>query len=161
MESGERSRSPRWLALAMLALGVPMSGCGASGSTALAGHVQASGGAEKKPVSATATRRSGGLIVALTAMPRRAKVGYTVQFEVTASAGHALGALGYQLRYGDGTSAENVVPQFCVAGRGVPRRQAWRLTHRYKATGRYRVSASVYVNCTSDHATATVGVIIA
>ncbi len=107
-----------------------------------------------------ATERSGGLIATLTATPTRAKVGSTVQFEVTASVRHALGALGYQLRYGDGTSAENVVPQFCVAGKGTPRRQTWRLSHRYKAAGRYRVSVSVYVNCTSDHATATVVVSI-
>jgi hypothetical protein len=105
-----------------------------------------------------ATKRSGGLIATLTATPTRAKIGSTVQFEVTASARHALGALGYQLSYGDGTSAENVVPQFCVAGRGAPRRQTWHLSHRYKAAGQYRVSASIYVNCTSDQATATVAV---
>jgi hypothetical protein len=96
------------------------------------------------------------LAITLTATPTRAKISSTVQFEVTVSDAHALGALGYQLSYGDGTSAENVVPQFCVAGRGAPSRQMWRLTHRYKAAGRYHVSASVYVNCTSDHATATV-----
>jgi hypothetical protein len=116
------------------------------------------GGADKQSPSSRATARSAGLAVTLTATPTRAKIGSTLQFEVTASDAHALGALGYQLRFGDGTSAENVVPQFCVAGKGAPSRQTWRLSHRYKAAGRYRVSASVYVNCTSDHATATVTV---
>jgi hypothetical protein len=108
----------------------------------------------------TATGRSGGLIATLTATPARAKIGFTVQFEVTASVRHAPGALGYRLRYGDGTGAENVVPQFCVAGRGAPRRQTWRLSHRYKAAGGYHASASVYVNCTSDNATAAVAVVV-
>ena len=107
-----------------------------------------------------ATKRSGGLIATLTATPTRAKVGSTVQFEVTASESHALGALGYQLSYGDGTSAENVVPQFCVVGKGAPMRQTWRLSHRYKAAGRYRVSVSVYVNCTRDQALAHITVIV-
>ncbi len=108
----------------------------------------------------TSTERSGGLVATLTAKPTRAQIGSTVRFEVTASVRHALGALGYQLRYGDGTSAENVVPQFCVAARGAPRRQTWRLSHRYKAAGQYRVSARVYVNCTSDNATAAVAVVV-
>jgi len=144
--------------LAVFAVGVLAAGCGTSGSTARAGQSPIPDGKGKGSVSATATKRSGGLITTLTATPTRAKIGSTVQFEVTASVRRALGALGYQLRYGDGTSAGNIVPQFCVAGRGAPIRQTWRLSHRYKATGRYRVSATLYVNCTSDHATATVAV---
>jgi hypothetical protein len=116
------------------------------------------GGTAKQSVSSRVTGRSGGLAVTLTATPTRTKIGSTVQFEVTASEAHALGALGYQLRYGDGTSVENAVPQFCVAGRGAPIRQTWRLSHRYKTAGQYRVSASVYVNCTSDHAAAAAAV---
>lgn len=158
MGSGERSRSLPSLVLAVLALGGLMDGCGASGSTAQAGHTRTSDESGKVPAVVTATERSGGLIATLTATPTRAEIGATVQFEVTASVRHALGALGYQLRYGDGTSSTNFVPQFCVAGRGASRRQMWRLSHRYKAAGRYRVSASVYVNCTSDHAMATVAV---
>ncbi len=105
---------------------------------------------------------SGGLAVTLTATPTRAKTGSPVEFNLTAYAPHAPGALGYQLRYGDGTSAaQSTVPLICVEGRGAPMRQTWRLTHRYKAAGRYRASVSVYVNCTSDHATATVAVSIA
>jgi hypothetical protein len=103
---------------------------------------------------------SGGLTVTLTATPIRAKTSATIQFKVTASAQSAPGALGYQLRYGDGASAENAVPQFCVAGRDTPTRETWHLSHRYGAIGRYRVSASVYVNCTSEHGTATVAVYV-
>ncbi len=105
-----------------------------------------------------AAERSVGLTVMLTTTPTHAKTGSPVEFSLTAYAPHAPGAFGYQLHYGDGTSAENVVPQFCVVGRGAPTRETWRLYHRYKAAGRYAVSASVYVNCTSDHATATVAV---
>jgi hypothetical protein len=96
------------------------------------------------------------------ATPMRAKTGSPVEFNLTAYAPRAPGAFGYQLRYGDGTSAaQNTVPLICVEGRRTPMRQAWRLVHRFKTAGQYRVSASVYVNCTSDHATATVAVIIA
>lgn len=105
--------------------------------------------------------RSGGLAVTLTATPTRAKTGSQVEFNFTAYAAHTRGAFGYELRYGDGTSAaQNTVSLICVEGRRTPMRQTWRLTHRYKAAGRYRVSVSVYVNCTSDHAMATVAVSI-
>ncbi len=91
----------------------------------------------------------------------RAKTHSPIEFNLTAYAPHAPGAFGYRLRYGDGASAaQEAVPLICLAGKGAPMRQAWRLTHRYKAAGRYRVSVSVYVNCTSDHTTATVAVSI-
>lgn len=105
-----------------------------------------------------AAERSGGLTVMLTATPTHAKTGSPIEFKLIAYSPHAPGAFGYQLHYGDGTSAENVVPQFCVVGRGVPTRETWYLAHRYKAAGHYRVSVSVYVNCTSHHVTATVAV---
>jgi hypothetical protein len=154
----ERSRSLRWLALATFALSSLMAGCGASGSTALTGHSVISGGKERRTASVKAAERSAGLTVMLTATPTHAKTGSPVEFNLTAYSPHAPGAFGYQFHYGDGTSAENVVPQFCVAGGGTPTRETWHLTHRYKAAGRYRVSASVYVNCTSDHATAAIAV---
>ncbi len=95
------------------------------------------------------------------ATPMRAKTGSPVEFNLTSYAPHVTGAFGYQLRYGDGTSAaQEAVPLICLAGKGAPVRQTWHLVHRYKAAGRYRISASVYVNCTSDHATATVAVSI-
>jgi hypothetical protein len=126
----------------------------------MAGHALSSNGAGKSSASVTTTERSGSLTVTLTATPMRAKTGSSVELNLTAYAPHASGALGYRLRYGDGTSAENVVPQFCVAGGGTPTRQTWRLSHRYKAAGRYCVSASVYVNCTRDHVLAHITVIV-
>jgi hypothetical protein len=137
-----------------------MAGCGASEITARAGDTLKSEQPGKIPVPKTANERSRGLIAMLTAAPVQTKIGSAVQFEVTASVRHALGAVGYQLSYGDGTSAENVVPQFCIAGRGASTRQTWHLSHRYRAAGRYRVSVSVYVNCTREHATATVAVYV-
>jgi PKD domain len=119
------------------------------------------GGAEKQSALARGTVHSGDLTVTLTATPGRAKTSATIQFKVTASAQRASGALGYQLRYGDGTSAENVVPQFCIAGRGTPVLQAWHLSHRYKVAGHYRVSVSVDVNCSGEHGSATAVVSIA
>jgi PKD domain len=155
--------------LAALVLGSPIGACGAAESTIRSGRahtLHGSGtspahGSGTSPAPAGTTKRSGELTVTLTATPTRARVGATIQVEVTASARHAVGALGYQLRYGDGTGAANIVPQFCIAGSGAPRRDAWRLTHRYEAPGHYRVSASVYVNCARDRATATVAVTVA
>ena len=160
MGSGERSRSLS-LALVILALGGAIVGCGSSAQT---GNASTSNGQEKKLPLATSTTRAGGVAIALTATPARAKIDFPVRFEVTASARRAAGALGYELRYGDGTTAENVVPMFCLAGKGAkgaPVRETWHLVHRYKAPGLYRVSVRVYVNCTSDRATATVTVSIA
>ena len=155
-----RGSKLRLLALTIVVLGILLPGCGDSKDTAKANDAPVLEGVKRESTSSRATARSGSLVVTLTATPMRAKTGSPVEFNLTANASDAPGALGYQLHYGDGTSAENVVPQFCVAGRGTPTRETWHLTHRYKAAGRYRVSASVYVNCTSDHATATVVVSI-
>lgn len=156
MGSGEHSRSAPWLALAILALGGLMAACDASQPV----HASTSGRPEKKLVSATTTEHSGGLTAALTTTPTRAKAGSIVQFKVTASEHDAHGALGYRLRYGDGTTAENAVPMFCLPGKGIPVRQVWDLNHRYKSPGRYKVSLTVDVNCTSDHATASITIIV-
>jgi len=145
-------------ALAIVALGL-LPGCGGSQDTTRAKDEPVRGGAEQQSASSKATAHSGGLAVTLTATPRRAKAGSPVEFNLTAYAPHAPGAISYQLRYRDGTStAQNTVPLICVAGRNTPTRQTWHLTHRYKAASRYRVSVSVYVNCTSNHVTATVAV---
>jgi hypothetical protein len=147
---------------AIIALGVLLPGCGGSQDTTRAKDALVLGGAEKQSRSSRAPARSGDLAVMLTATPVRAKTGSPVKFKLTAYAPHAPGAFGYQLRYGDGTSAaQEAVPLICAAGKGAPLRQTWRLVHYYEAAGRYRVSAGVYVNCTSDGATATVTVSIA
>jgi hypothetical protein len=118
VRSGERSRSLRWLALAMFALGSLMAGCGASGSTAQAGRSAISGGKERRTASVKAAERSAGLTVMLTATSTHA-TDSPVELKLTAYSPYAPGALGYQLSYGDGTSAENAVPQFCVVGRAL------------------------------------------
>jgi hypothetical protein len=144
-------------ALAIVALGLLLPGCGGSNDTSKAKDAPVLGGTDKQSASSRVTARSGGLAITLTATPMRTSAGSPVEFTLTAYAPSAPGALGYQLRYGDGTSADqSVVPLICVEGRRIPAYRTWHLTHRYKAAGRYRVSASVYVNCTSDHATATV-----
>jgi hypothetical protein len=149
-----------WLALAVIALGVPMAGCGASGGTVLAGHASTLDGAGNKPASAMVTKRSGGLTITLTAMPTRSKVGSSVEFNASAYESHAQGAIGYRLFYGDGAATPpSVLPQFClVAPR--PAHKTWRLSHRYRSLGRHTVSLSVDVNCTSDHARTTLTVIV-
>jgi len=155
---GEGRRSRLWLARAVIALGVPMAGCGASGSTAQAGHDPTSNGAGRELTPVTATRRSGGLTITLTATPTRSKVGSSVEFDATAYARRAQGAIGYRLVYGDGAATPpSVLPQFCLAAPR-PAHKAWRLSHRYRSPGKYTVSLSVDVNCTRDHARTSVTV---
>jgi hypothetical protein len=157
-----RAPKSHLFALAITSLGLLLPGCSGSKDTAQAKRALAPGGAEKQSTSPRATVGSGGLVVTLTATPMRAKIGSPVELNLAIYAPHAPDALGYQLRYGDGTSAaQSTVPLICVEGRRTPMRQTWRLTHRYKSAGRYRVSASVYVNCTSDHAAASITVIVA
>lgn len=158
MGSGERSGSLSWLALAILALGLSALGCGGSG--AQAEHASTSDKAGRSPASATATVGSGGLTVTLMATPKRSKVGSSVEFNATAYERHARGAIGYQLLYGDGaTTPPSVLPQFCLV-KPRPAHKTWRLSHRYTSPGKYTVSLSVDVNCTRDHATASVTVIV-
>ncbi len=77
--SGERSRSPRGFALAVLALGSLTAGCGAAGSAAQAGHAVTHDGTGRSSAAVTATPRSVGLTVTLTATPMRAKPGSPVE----------------------------------------------------------------------------------
>ncbi len=148
-------------ALAIVALGLLLPGCGGAKDTAKVKDAPVLGGADKQSTSSRATAPSRDLAVMLTATPMRAKTRSPVEFNLTAYASHAPGAFGYQLRYGDGTSAaQEAVPLICLAGKGAPMRQTWHLVHRYKAAGRYRVSASVYINCTSAHAFALITVIV-
>jgi len=158
VRSGESSGSLPWLSLAIIALGSLIAGCG---TFEQARHTSPSDGIGGK--SASVTERSGGLTVMLVAAPTRAKANSTVRFDVTASERRAHGAFGYQLRYGDGITAENApVPLVCLAGKGATAmRRTWRLYHRYRSPGSYTASLTVYVNCTRDHATATVAVSIA
>jgi PKD repeat protein len=108
---------------------------------------------------AKAVARSGGLTVTVTA-PTRSRVGSPVEFNATAYERHALGAVGYRLRYGDGDATPPIMlPQFCT-NTSRPVHETWRLSHRYKSPGRYTASLTVYVNCTGNHATATATVTV-
>jgi hypothetical protein len=157
------------LLAAAIVIGVLLPGCGGSRSTAREDGTTVRDGADGRsaPASATvrsapasATVRSAGLTITLSAVPARFKVGSPVTFSATAYERHAPGALGYQLLYGDGTSApESAVPLFCLTGKGGPVHKRWRFTHRYSRPGRFTASLTVQVNCARDVARATVTVL--
>jgi hypothetical protein len=83
-----------------------------------------------------------------------------VKFTLTISDDHVLGAFGYVVKFGDGTTRTIAVPQYCLALPGRPGRATWRFAHRYGKPGRYRVSAVGYMNCSSERATKVVSLII-
>ncbi len=143
----------------IIALGLLLPGCGGSRDTAKVKDAPVFGGTKKQFASSRASVRSGGLTVTLMATPVRAKTGAPVEFNATAYERRTPGALGYELRYGDGISAaQDMVPLFCLMRRNAPIRKTWRESHRYRKPGTYTVSLTVHVNCASDHATATVAV---
>jgi hypothetical protein len=145
--------------VAVIALGLLLPGSGGSHDTIKTNDAPVLGGAGNQSASSRATARSGGLAVTLTATPMLAKTHSPVEFNATAYERRTPGALGYELRYGDGTSAaQDMVPLFCLMRRNAPIRKTWRESHRYRKQGRYTVSLTVHVNCTSEHATATVTV---
>jgi len=148
------------LLAAAIVIGVLLPGCGGSRSTAREDGTTVRHGADGRSAPASATVRSAGLTITLSAVPARFKVGSPVTFSATAYERHAPGALGYQLLYGDGTSApESAVPLFCLTGKGGPVHKRWRFTHRYSRPGRFTASLTVQVNCARDVARATVTVL--
>ncbi len=96
----------------------------------------------------------------LTVKPANAELGAAVGFILEIGARSATGALAYRLYYGDGTSAQNVVPQFCIASPRAPTHAGWHLSHRYQRAGVYRVLAVAGVNCSSSHAAVSTVVVI-
>jgi hypothetical protein len=80
-----------------------------------------------------------------------------VAFTLSATETKAMGALGYSVTYGDGTSDQIAVPEYCTTT-PAPASQTWHLSHTYAHAGAYRVAAMVGANCTPDHATATLTV---
>jgi PKD domain len=86
----------------------------------------------------------------LSVVPVRVAPGEPVVFNLNVTDRAANGALGYIVRFGDGASHANVIPMFCLAGKGRPEHEAWRLTHRYARAGTYQVSATGYANCGPD-----------
>ena len=90
----------------------------------------------------------------------KAPRGTTVKFTLTATETQARGALGYRVAYGDGSTEQNAVPQFCLAGSGTPQTSSWQLAHTYANPGSFNVSVTVTANCTPDHATAALALTI-
>jgi hypothetical protein len=100
------------------------------------------------------------LSVTLIARPTRATVGSAVRFTLTVADNHTIGALGYAVKFGDGTTRTIVVPEYCIAPPGRPGRATWSFSHRYSKPGRYRVSAFAYMNCSSMRGTKAVSLTI-
>jgi hypothetical protein len=120
-------------------------------------HKSASGPAAPRP-GGTAT--DGRLTVALSIQPVRAAPGATVEFSLIMADRAANGALGYVVRFGDGSSTANPIPMYCLAGHGRPEHQTWRLSHRYVRAGTYHISAAGYANCSTGRITVTGRVVI-
>lgn len=109
--------------------------------------------------TAESTASSGGLTIALSASPDRSPIGATVHISARAHEASAVGALAYDVSFGDGTQSSNAVPQFCRQS-GIPDTETWQLPHSYEAPGTYVVTASVRVNCGTDQAVTSVTVTV-
>jgi len=116
------------------------------------------GGGQSPPVAATAA--SGALAVTVAGPAGAVAPGDTLMLTVSARDAQARGALAYRVAYGDATTDQNAVPQFCLAGPGAPQTASWRLTHRYATGGSFRVSVTVTANCTPDHVTAELSITV-
>ncbi len=94
--------------------------------------------------------------------PLRGPAGTSVGFSVTANATDATGALGYQLSYGDHTTDQSAVAQFCTSGNGSVSNGAWSFSHRLRRRRQPIPPRSrVFVNYSSHEATtATVTITI-
>ncbi len=111
-----------------------------------------SGPASNSTTSITVS--SVGLRISLKVSPERVVPGAVVAFRLHLAASHAVGALGYQLNFGDGTSRANPIPMYCLAGAGVAAHETWRFNHQYRKAGVYHVSVVGFVNCSPARATA-------
>jgi len=157
-----RFLGPRWAALVATAATLVATSVATSSSATASAVLRppASVPAVAGPAGGhrTSTASLGGLSVTLTVRPWRAQRGSAVHFELSVSDSHATGALGYLLEFGDGPSAEPVLPMYCLAGAGRPAHQTWQLSHRYLRPGHYKVMASGFANCGSGRVTATVNI---
>ena len=156
------------LAMAVASVGF---GAGATAMTGVAlGPVSSASAARPRPgpaaVSRVPVRSPGsatadvGLRISLKVSPEHVARGSTVRFDLRLSAQHAVGALGYRLFFGDGTSRANAIPLYCRAGPGVPASAGWSFGHRYAKAGTYHVVVTGLVNCTSSHAVAKATVVV-
>ena len=110
--------------------------------------------------SRSVTVGSVGLRISLKVSPERVAPGAVVAIRLRLDASHAVGALGYQLNFGDGTIRANPIPMYCLAGAGVAAHETWRFDHRYGKVGVYHVSVTGFVNCSSARAVARATVVV-
>jgi hypothetical protein len=101
-----------------------------------------------------------GLRISLKVSPRRVAPGATVDFDLHLTARHAVGALGYRMFFGDGTSRANPIPLYCLHGPGIPASADWRFSHHYAKAGTYKVVVTGFVNCTTARAVARAVVVV-
>ncbi|MGD0895721.1 MAG: hypothetical protein ABSA08_06920 [Acidimicrobiales bacterium] len=139
-------------------------------TSAVLGPVSAASAAPPRPRPADVTRdavrsprpvKAGvGLQISLKVFPEHVARGSAVEFRLRLSARHAVGALGFRLFFGDGTSRANAIPLYCRAGPGAPESASWSFGHRYAKAGIYHVVVTGFVNCTSSHAVAKATVVV-
>ncbi len=147
------------MARALVTVGLALSLlAGTSASPAGAGTVPPMAGLISRVPDVTSS--AGGLSLTLSVSPGRAAPGAAVEFTLTVAARAANGALGYGVRFGDGSSHANAIPMYCLAGPGRPEHGTWRLVHRYARPGTYHVSVTGYANCGPDRADVTHNVVI-
>jgi hypothetical protein len=101
-----------------------------------------------------------GLTISLKVSPKRVAPGAAVTFRLHLAATHAVGALGYVLSFGDGTSRANPIPMYCMAGSGVSVQHTWRFTHSYRKAGTYAVVARGRVNCSRARVVARATIVV-
>ena len=132
-----------------LAVASACSGCASTSTTA-----SMSASPRPGPRPTTVHDAANGVTVTMSAR-RAADSARTVHFTISASASEAPGALHYVVAYGDGHTAANTTPLFCRAAPGGPEHQTWTLAHTYAKAGRYTVTATVGVTCSSHRAGVT------
>jgi hypothetical protein len=101
-----------------------------------------------------------GLRISLKVSPERVAPGETVDFDLHLAARHAIGALGYRLFFGDGTSRANAIPLYCLHGPGNPASADWKFRYHYAKAGTYKVVVTGFVNCTAARAVARAVVVV-
>lgn len=100
------------------------------------------------------------LTISLKVSPKRVAPGAAVTFRLHLAVTHAVGALGYVLRFGDGTRQANPIPMYCMAGSGVSEHGTWRFTHSYRKAGIYAVVAIGRVNCSRARVIARATIVV-
>jgi hypothetical protein len=135
-----------------------------SSSAVVSAHGSSLPGMRKVAVdSAASARRHGtpsGLTVTFAAHPTHAATRSPVKFTLSITDDHAVGAFGYLVKFGDGTTRTIAVPQYCLALPGRPEHVTWRFSHRYQRSGDVRASVVAYMNCSDARDTKVISLVI-